>query len=434
MTQAAATKDTDLLEIRELRQKIDTQRRKGTNGSLYLRLAYNSPYHPARLGGYVFRLLAILMAVFVVVCLAAPMFLEGEALRFLQNVDQQIPFGLPLSGLGVFIICLVAWFASRHAAKIIGRDCPLLPEEAARKADWNFQIAQLEKRIRAREKDAEENVEYSPATDPQISEEVSFPAARSRGGLPVLYETPYGPPSGPNFQTMAHQTPGESSESHEFHKNRQVEPPNLQKSHISLMGQSGRAGTTLHDLTRIQADAQNTPEYLIDHTESRNDDGQRYTIGADGQLRDPEGAAVEQQHQSRKSTAHLIDEEWLQTTLQHAQELATRYPVQASLVYSAAKDTPFGLTIERATPGVVNQSILDFIVFLSKIPPPQKAIISLQNMAHIDRQLYLTVATAMNAHCSSSADVNQDGSEIHISFLEPDACWKRYPFLPEHVL
>lgn len=129
-----------------------------------------------------------------------------------------------------------------------------------------------------------------------------------------------------------------------------------------------------------------------------------------------------------------LNEEWLIQTLKQADDLNSRFPIQVSIAYSPEKDVPFAVMIERATLGVINEAILEFVVFLDSIPTPPKALIQLVNMEHVSQKLPLTVVTAMDAHCAATADINQIDSEIHIHFVSPDSCWKRFPFLPTHLL
>ena len=129
-----------------------------------------------------------------------------------------------------------------------------------------------------------------------------------------------------------------------------------------------------------------------------------------------------------------LNEEWLIQTLKNANELNLRFPIQVSLVYSPEKNTPFAVEIERATLGVINEVILEFVIFLDSIPTPPRALIRLVNMEHVSQKLPLTVVTAMDTHCASTADVNQVDSDIHIQFVSPDSRWKRFPFLPTHLL
>ena len=316
--------------VAEIQSKLKHLQERGLGASVALRLAVSSPYHPVRLGRLLFTILAVLSALFTVACLAAPLALQGELLRWLQQLDQAAPIGLPAAGALVLLLSCIIIMTLVRTEKIIGRDYPLLPEEQAQYDIWVAELRSL-------------TIEPVDQSEKTLTPRPAPP--RRKRVVPEILQTPFGPPAGPLHAT--------------------------------------------------------------------EDD-----LSMDAKAKKLAG----------------VEENWLAQTLQAAQKLEAHYPIQVTLDYSMGRNIPFSLTIERATSGVINQAILDFIQFLGSIPTPNKAIISLRHMPHIDQHFSMTVVTAMDAHCPAPADVNQIDSEIHIHFVSPDSCWKRYPFLPTHLL
>ena len=95
------------------------------------------------------------------------------------------------------------------------------------------------------------------------------------------------------------------------------------------------------------------------------------------------------------------------------------------------ENTPFAVEIDGQRQ-VINEAFWNLSSFW--IHTYLRALIRLVNMEHVSQKPPLTVVTAMDTHRASTADVNQVDSDIHIQFVSPDSRWKRFPFLPTHLL
>ena len=115
--------------------------RAGNASLLRTRLAHAHPWHITRIARGVFLALTGLTVVLLVAALVVPLLLPDAAL-LIRELEEALPFPLPLLILFLSLLMGVSWITAGQAAIAVARDCPLLPweQEEQRKLESELSI------------------------------------------------------------------------------------------------------------------------------------------------------------------------------------------------------------------------------------------------------------------------------------------------------
>lgn len=143
-----------------------------------------------------------------------------------------------------------------------------------------------------------------------------------------------------------------------------------------------------------------------------------------------EGRSFEQRYASHFPQWGQVDEPWLEDAIQKSEILATGFPVQARMIFSADAGLPFTLILERATPAMAVRAMVSYIEFLASIATPPRARILLRSVPHLDRSFHRNVEAALDPYFADKCAVKREADYIEIVFSAYDKQWDEYPWLP----
>lgn len=144
----------------------------------------------------------------------------------------------------------------------------------------------------------------------------------------------------------------------------------------------------------------------------------------------PPGAGFEQRYTTHFPRWGAVDEPWLEEVLQKSEQLATTFPVQAHLLFSAEEHLPFTLVLEKATPAMAVRAMVSYVEFLANIPTPPRGRIILRSVPHLERSFHRNVEAALEPYFHDKVTVDRVGERIELGFGESDGNWDAVPYLP----
>jgi hypothetical protein len=477
-------------QLDEARQKLKDFEENADSSVLMGRLRNAAPFHPTLLARALFLILALTSFLAAIGIVAYP-FVMGAVPKEILQIEKGIGVPLPVP-LGLLALCLtVAWFGAGQAALAFARDCALMPSELKEHERLLNEVKRLssQKAIMDRVRGTPMGARPRTATPaPSVSRGLSPVGPPTRGTEPMRTATP-SPRSERTYTPPVAQSRSAEDEAAEAPTPEAAparpgvlpsRPPSMRAGSLNSQRPSTNAQkgptpapvartaggpasriakassaiaaakaeelskktppTTKRGLSPI--DVKPTLDEMINEEPDPQDEEESDTPVHTAPSRDYIAAeqpqlntSVTQSGFEQRYATHFpkwgtVDEPWLEDAIQKSEILATGFPVQAHLQYSAEPNVPFTLVLERATPAMAVRAMVSFIEFLASVATPPRARIVMRSVPHLDRSFHRNVEAALEPYFRDKAQVIREPDRIEIKFLEWDVQWKDHPYLP----
>ena len=469
----------------ELARKRLKEFEEETESSVLLgRLRASNPFHLALVARVVTLLVMALGIVAAIGLLSLPWAIDPLPLWF-TSLEDAFEFPLPL--LAAVFSCLMAfaYFGAGQAALAFARECPLMPHEQREHDRLLNEVKRLSSqkaimdRVRATPMGARPRTSTpvgqrsatsplaSSASNALISAVTPMPrtlteAARGSGGrvaqtpprmdLPPLGRntTPLGATQRSGADSSIKRrgassftpSPAQARETPRYapptpRPEARATAPASQVTERSVVRAVERAAKLEKEHARTERSVTNVPtdppEEVTDKTRrSFNVDAapREYDAGQPALSSTSRNGGFEQRYATHFPKWGPVDEPWLEDAIQKSEALATGFPVQAHLQFSAEAHLPFTLILERATPAMAVRAMVSYVEFLASIATPPRARIALRSVPHLDRSFHRNVDAALEPYFSGRFRVIRETDRIEIEFEAWDEAWNDFPYLP----
>jgi hypothetical protein len=429
------------------------------------RLQNAHPFHPALMAKSLFLVLFVLGIVASAAGFAVPFVLPNPP-EWIAVIE--FGTGLPLPVVfGVVALCMaIAWLMTGQAALVIARDYPMVAWEQREHERLTNEVKRImsQKAImdRARGTPGHRPRTMTPAPVSGRGAPTSRASSSGGGGAPpranarlspMPFERSYTAPipddsldvTGggrdytPSVSRSRFGTPARASQTR---TNEPVTRPNVGLAAHTIKGRPNGAGLPFvvpdDELTDPPDSTSETsernllaevPELDVEESAGTSDDIQDYMVPVNDVVVRSQGG-FEQRYATHFPNWGAVDEPWLEDAIQKSEVLATSFPVQAHLEFSAEPNLPFTLILERATPAMAVRAMVSYVEFLASIATPPRARIVMRSVPHLDRSFHRNVEAALEPYFGEKGQVARQTDHIDITFADSDPAWRDHPFLP----
>lgn len=431
-------------QLDEARKRLKEFEDRVDSWSLLDRLRANHPYHPALIARRLFGGLAMLSLLAGIGTLAASMLFAAPPDWLVQLDKISAASGMPLPLVfGTLALCMgIARVMASQAAYSFARDCPMNPTEMREHDRLVNELKRLQSQKAILDRSRGTPMGARPRTStpaPTLARYSPVPltsrtGGSTGGGMPSRSGAPQPKPAERSY------TPPVVSLSPD-----DATPRPVQRTATPL-GTAPRAGSAVGRLGRDGDDDRSrsgmtfTPPQRAEQAITESDEatptgGRPSPVIAKPSIARPAVSApaaggFEQRHATDFPKWGAVDEPWLEDAIQKSELLASGFPVQARLLFSAEPALPFSLVLERATPAMAVRAMVSYIEFLASISTPPRARIQLRSVPHLDRSFHRNVEAALEPYFADRVKVIRQAEHIDIEFSDSDPAWREYPLLP----